>query len=86
VSTRYTVLVRLAVNTAVYSSGEGALKRPHHAKRIAQLAVAVAPEHDLQRHDDFRAGVDRPIPRLVHVVNGQVQRERLRLLQQVPAG
>src|SRR3546814_17338077 len=42
--------------------------RPLMAERILYLAVAVPPEHIVERHQDVRAGIDRALePRVGHV-------------------
>src|SRR5438132_3507249 len=46
---------------------------PPVAGRILHLAVAVAPEHVGEGHDDLRAGLHRPLERLVDVGHVDVQ-------------
>src|SRR5690606_20968910 len=53
--------------------------RPEHAERIAKLAVAIAPEHRLDRHDNLHARIDRTRPPGVDVVHDELHREALRL-------
>ena len=49
------------------------IEGPEHAERIADSAVAVAPEHAFHRHDDLRSRRDRARPPCVDVVDRQEQ-------------
>src|SRR3546814_15142701 len=48
--------------------------RPLMAERILYLAVAVPPEHIVERHHDARAGIDRALEPRVGIVDLQMQR------------
>ncbi|EGE58286.1 hypothetical protein RHECNPAF_3340089 [Rhizobium etli CNPAF512] len=53
----------------------GGVQAPEDAERIAKLAVAVAPEHQFDRHNDFGAGRHRALPPEIDIVDDQLDGE-----------
>src|SRR5258708_12956790 len=62
----------------------GRAQRPGDADRVAELAVAVAPEHLLQRQLDLGPSLDRPAPPALNIVHPPMHGEPPRPLHPPP--